>query len=351
MMEPIQIKTTDNILIVAPHPDDECIGCGGVLACYGSQCDVVVVTDGSRGSRELSPSRIKMIREREFYEEIHSIKVNEYRMLSFADGELFKHPDCFKDLDFTKYDVVFLPWVNDNHPDHTATYVFAKKRLKDQNAQARVYQYEVHVPFSNPDSMIDITDVIDSKVELIRFHKSQIKYICYDQKAIALAKYRSCSENKPEGYLETFKKTDIYVENDSENEVLIREKKLAKNEAFINLLSKWVENSQSGWNVSQTLKRLGYNNVSIFGFSNLGRLVYLDCIRNGFAIIDILDNRGLNNYDGEHMVKKPDEGNREAECVIVSVIIDDDSVCDSLKELGFKNVISLRKIVQNEIDK
>lgn len=46
------IDKEDKILIVAPHPDDESIGCGGLLALYGKQCDVRLLTDGRRGKSE-----------------------------------------------------------------------------------------------------------------------------------------------------------------------------------------------------------------------------------------------------------------------------------------------------------
>ncbi|HEY0787056.1 MAG TPA: PIG-L family deacetylase, partial [Thermoanaerobaculia bacterium] len=40
----------ERMLVVAPHPDDETIGCGGLLALHvaeGRDCRVIVVTDGS----------------------------------------------------------------------------------------------------------------------------------------------------------------------------------------------------------------------------------------------------------------------------------------------------------------
>ena len=44
------IQSTDKILVVAPHPDDETIGLGGLLLLYGEQIDVLVLTDGSKGN-------------------------------------------------------------------------------------------------------------------------------------------------------------------------------------------------------------------------------------------------------------------------------------------------------------
>lgn len=45
----LRIKESDRILIVAPHPDDETLGCGGILAKYGEKCDVLLITDGRLG--------------------------------------------------------------------------------------------------------------------------------------------------------------------------------------------------------------------------------------------------------------------------------------------------------------
>ena len=45
----MRIQENDKLLIVAPHPDDESIGCGGLLSLYGKQCDVLLLTDGRLG--------------------------------------------------------------------------------------------------------------------------------------------------------------------------------------------------------------------------------------------------------------------------------------------------------------
>ena len=47
--QPLNINPKARILVLAPHADDETIGCGGFLLKYGKQCDVVLLTDGRYG--------------------------------------------------------------------------------------------------------------------------------------------------------------------------------------------------------------------------------------------------------------------------------------------------------------
>ena len=63
---PLVIKETEKILIVAPHPDDESIGTGGLLSLYSNQCDVIVMTDGRYGNTEIPPDQMREIRKKEF---------------------------------------------------------------------------------------------------------------------------------------------------------------------------------------------------------------------------------------------------------------------------------------------
>ncbi|MBO4323765.1 MAG: PIG-L family deacetylase [Clostridia bacterium] len=78
----LKIKPSDKILIVAPHPDDETLGCGGLLAKYGPQCDVLLVSNGELGFFETStvtdPSLVAKIREKEFEDAMNFFKVHKY---------------------------------------------------------------------------------------------------------------------------------------------------------------------------------------------------------------------------------------------------------------------------------
>lgn len=63
----INIKCDDKILIIAPHPDDECIGCGGLLSLYPEKCSVVVMTDGSQGNINVVPEQEAIIRKKSIH--------------------------------------------------------------------------------------------------------------------------------------------------------------------------------------------------------------------------------------------------------------------------------------------
>ena len=72
-MSPVFISREDRILIIAPHPDDEIIGVGGMLLSYTSQCDIIVLTDGAIGQRDLPPAQERKKRRIEFLQEIVAV--------------------------------------------------------------------------------------------------------------------------------------------------------------------------------------------------------------------------------------------------------------------------------------
>ena len=47
---PLEIKPQDKCLVIAPHPDDESIGCGGIINLYPNKFDVVCLTHGEENS-------------------------------------------------------------------------------------------------------------------------------------------------------------------------------------------------------------------------------------------------------------------------------------------------------------
>ena len=118
-----EISADDKICVLAPHADDEVIGCGGLLAKYGKQCDVVLLTDGAFGGDE----KIQKTREDEFSKVMNFLKIENFSFMRAKDTRLIEAFDLFKKLDFGKYDYVVMPHPLDPHKDHVVVQAFFKK--------------------------------------------------------------------------------------------------------------------------------------------------------------------------------------------------------------------------------
>lgn len=186
----------DKILVLAPHPDDESIGCGGLLIKYASQCDVICLTDGRYGNPEWSEEKTIEVRKNEFQKAMDASGVNFYKMLGIKDCNLSNYFNKFKEIkkNLSTYDYIFMPHPEDNHPDHKAVYKLFKK-LKLRNLKAQIVFYEIWSPLSNPTVYIDISDIKDKKKELIKIYQSQIAHIDYSSRILALNSYRGILHN------------------------------------------------------------------------------------------------------------------------------------------------------------
>lgn len=178
-----EIKETDRILVVAPHPDDESIGCGGVLALYGKQSDVLLITDGDNGAA----SDLADIRESEFIEVMSYAGVREYKCLRIPEHQIKLNYGKIAQIDFGKYTHVFVPNKYEAHDDHVAVYKIIKKIIK---GKVNLYEYEVWTPLCKPNIYLDITEVCEKKISMIECHKSQTKNLDYVNMIMGLNAYR-----------------------------------------------------------------------------------------------------------------------------------------------------------------
>ncbi len=101
-------------LIVAPHMDDESMGCGGLMAKYPDECHVVTVTDSGD------------VRAAEHARAMAELGVVNYRNLGFEDGVTPQHmTQIVRALDEVMAELqpeeVYLPFPS-LHQDHIAVY-------------------------------------------------------------------------------------------------------------------------------------------------------------------------------------------------------------------------------------
>jgi len=187
-MKPLEFKDTDKILVIAPHADDESLGCGGLLLKYGKQCEVVVLTDGSKCGYP-DEKEIINIRLQELAKAMSYARVKNYTNLMIEDQKVKRNLDRLAGLSLNKYDYVFVPNMYENHPDHSCIYKEICKLLRF-SLNTKIVSYEVWTPLINPNVYLDISGDIERKAELISVYESQLKNRDYTNKMIALNKYR-----------------------------------------------------------------------------------------------------------------------------------------------------------------
>jgi LmbE family N-acetylglucosaminyl deacetylase len=128
-------------IILAPHPDDESLGCGGLIAqacAIGLPPQVIIVTDGT-GSHRNSPSypaaRLRRTREAEVEAALRLLGLPRYHLsfLGLSDAAM---PSAGPDIDEAARTIISLckaeapsvllaTWRHDPHCDHEATAVLA----------------------------------------------------------------------------------------------------------------------------------------------------------------------------------------------------------------------------------
>lgn len=186
----LDVSDKDRILIVSPHPDDESIGCGGIIAKYSSQCDVLLMTDGGTGNPEWTYEKTVRVRTKEFQSAMEEGKVHDYIQLNCLSDSYNKFKKTKVDMDLSVYQHIFVPNSRESHIEHRITYMVMMKALKRQHIHTNVYEYEVWTPMNDITNYLDISDYIIEKNKLIQNYKSQLKHIDYISAINGLNCYR-----------------------------------------------------------------------------------------------------------------------------------------------------------------
>jgi len=194
----------ERLLVLAPHPDDEVIGCGGLIALHrkeNREVLVVVATDGSRAAGEGEASYIDL-RESETSNGLELLGVERATtFLRHADRGLESaHEALVSQLQavVTEFrpDLIAVTSPVEIHPDHRALSEALIALFQENPAESghyamtRIAFYEVSQPF-RPNTLIDISAVADKKFEAIGRHKSQVAIRSYRDYAAGLNRYRS----------------------------------------------------------------------------------------------------------------------------------------------------------------
>ena len=190
-MAKLSFREDERILIVAPHADDEIIGCGGLILNYGKQIDLLVLSDGSLGYSDRYPKEeIVRIRKEEMCSVYSSIELGDIFELDLPDTHISEHGEEIMEFDMTGYDAVFIPNRYELHKDHRAVYPIITQLKERQQARFRLFEYEVWTPLREYNYHLDITDVIEKKCAAVTGYQSQMYMFDYISMIKGIDAYR-----------------------------------------------------------------------------------------------------------------------------------------------------------------
>lgn len=185
-----------NILIVAPHCDDEILGCGGIIAKYianGAAVYVAIVTNGHLGAPELFSKKGT--------EKVRSEALASHKLLGITNTFFLDFPavrldaipsyqlsnEISKVIKENKIEVLYIPHRGDIHKDHRITFEAAlvaarpicNSTVKKILAYETLSETEWAAPFGDdafiPTVFEDIEGFIEKKLEAFACFSTQIK--------------------------------------------------------------------------------------------------------------------------------------------------------------------------------
>lgn len=198
------------VLILAPHPDDEALGCAGTVALLngkGVSSTVVFLTDGERLNGP--PSAEVADRRREEGRRASALfGCREPIFLGLPDGEVgsLLEEGCGKLSDIIalhKPDIVLSPSPIDYHADHIATCRMALNLLNSLHSFTLAF-YEVYSTLRF-NCLVDITEVVEKKRQMILNYRISLceKPEVYVKASLGLNAHRSIFVQRG-GFYEAF---------------------------------------------------------------------------------------------------------------------------------------------------
>lgn len=182
----------NKVLVVAVHPDDETLGCGGTLLKHKEKGDkiywlIATCIEGNESYKDRVEKRKEELEkinrfygfEKVFNLKLHSTKVDQYPMVELIN----RISNVFLEV---KPTVVYLPFKGDAHSDHRLIFEASHSCTKSfrYGYIKTVYMMEVlsETDFApclpenafQPNRFVDISDFFERKLEIIKTYEDEI---------------------------------------------------------------------------------------------------------------------------------------------------------------------------------
>jgi len=183
----------NKILVVAVHPDDETLGCGGSLLKYkanGDEIHWLIITEAkvidgfSQDSIDIRTQEIKKVKKAYNFDSVVNLKLPTMRVDELSISELIMQiSKVIKDI---QPNIIFLPFKGDVHSDHrkifeasysctkSFRYPFIKKIYMMETLSETEFAPSTKEDSFIPNVFVDVSGFFEKKIEIIKLFESEI---------------------------------------------------------------------------------------------------------------------------------------------------------------------------------
>ncbi|SDM54677.1 PIG-L deacetylase family protein [Sediminibacillus halophilus] len=177
------VVPNQNVLVLAPHMDDETIGLGGTIrrhANTGSKVTCLFITDGGQSVSRLPGEELSTVRKAEINQIQPILGINQVSYCDLPDGHVRDRPELSgiiaEHIQRLQPDIIYATTFVDAHPDHVATAEALADSLEQvDNVDPVIRLYEINCPFPPAaiNCLIDISETLPAKHQAIDVFQSQ----------------------------------------------------------------------------------------------------------------------------------------------------------------------------------
>lgn len=172
------VEKWERVLVLAPHQDDELIGCGGLLLQlkeFEKKIHVCFITDGAQHISGMTKREVVAARRKEAEAVIDALGVD-YSELGLDNSEPYPSQQHLQELHSLlnewQPDLILLPWMLDAPYKHRLANEMLALIMLKYGLNVDIWGYQVHNHLY-PNILVDITDKMEEKVRLLSIYKTQ----------------------------------------------------------------------------------------------------------------------------------------------------------------------------------
>ncbi len=179
----------NKVLVVAVHPDDETLGCGGTLLKHKSQGDnihwlICTTMDKDDEYFEKRENEIDIVSQMYDFDSVHRLHFIAKHLDEYSYSELIQRiSDVFFEI---RPNIIYLPFKGDIHTDHKKVFdatisctksfraPFVKKLFMMETISETDFSIGLKDSVFSPNAYFDISRYLEKKIEIMRVYQSEL---------------------------------------------------------------------------------------------------------------------------------------------------------------------------------